>query len=746
MRKKGLSILLALAVVLSLAPVSVLADGTVETPISFGKLERMPSIVDDQKIKLEDLGNFTIPERATDYKLEISGTANYISDWVKFNNTVQGEQEGHYLPIRISLPGDLANYGAMTITGANGSTKTVSGFKQEDHSVELVMRLDDICAATDKSFTVSYNNETAYTIDCSQIILKEKAPTLTFSLSDESNVFGKTVSELFTAPATGTPVAPPAAGNVVNVTGTAKKISGWTEFSSIPADQDGNYLPLKILPSEEGCTVTVTGTKEKVFQNWPVAGDTLVMRLNDLKSAGKKEFTVKVQKGGAETVYKINFSGVILEGIVTHRVTFSVGTDVTAIPEQEVVHNGTATKPDEPVKEGYTFGGWYREEACTNEFDFTAGITADTTIYAKWTEKTVETTEYTITFDANGGTVSPASAETKGGRLETLPTPTRSGYTFDGWYTEKDGGTQVTTETEFKAAATLYAHWKPVTSGGEETEYAIQISPDIRHGSIYTSRWYAEPGEWVTVTAYPDSDYQVDWVEVEREDGRLLWTDRSGNRYTFQMPASDVTVDARFSLRDVYRYTVYIPEEPVETVYVPSVAPVVWRPAAAFWDVPSHSWAYPAAQWAYQNGYLDAAADGTFRLDAPVTHQQMWKIMAHWMGSPVTDGRSITSWAVQNGAASGKPSNSVMTRQDMVEYLYQCCFLLGGDVSVTGNLAGFYDNQLITSNASRNAWTWAVNKGIISGSADGYLNPGGAVNRGEFAAILMRACQSVLRQ
>lgn len=430
----------------------------------------------------------------------------------------------------------------------------------------------------------------------------------------------------------------------------------------------------------------------------------------------------------------------------TYTVSFDLAGGTGTIAAQSVKTGDKASKPTtDPVKDGYVFAGWYKQDAET-AFDFETAITENITLYAKWTEKTVETTEYTITFDANGGTVSPASAETKGGRLETLPTPTRSGYTFDGWYTEKNGGTQVTTETEFKAAATLYAHWKPVTSGGEETEYAIQISPDIRHGSIYTSRWYAEPGEWVTVTAYPDSDYQVDWVEVEREDGRLLWTDRSGNRYTFQMPASDVTVDARFSLRDVYRYTVYIPEEPVETVYVPSVAPVVWRPAAAFWDVPSHSWAYPAAQWAYQNGYLDAAADGTFRLDAPVTHQQMWKIMAHWMGSPVTDGRSITSWAVQNGAASGKPSNSVMTRQDMVEYLYQCCFLLGGDVSVTGNLAGFYDNQLITSNASRNAWTWAVNKGIISGSADGYLNPGGAVNRGEFAAILMRACQSVLRQ
>ena len=71
-----------------------------------------------------------------------------------------------------------------------------------------------------------------------------------------------------------------------------------------------------------------------------------------------------------------------------------------------------------------------------------------------------ESAAYTVSFDANGGSVTPDSAETgTNGKLASLPTPTRSGYSFDGWYTMKEGGTKVDTNTVFTAAATIYAHW-----------------------------------------------------------------------------------------------------------------------------------------------------------------------------------------------------------------------------------------------------------------------------------------------
>ncbi|MCI8440653.1 MAG: hypothetical protein HFF73_14300 [Oscillospiraceae bacterium] len=67
---------------------------------------------------------------------------------------------------------------------------------------------------------------------------------------------------------------------------------------------------------------------------------------------------------------------------------------------------------------------------------------------------------YTVTFDANGGTVIPATSTTDAaGKLAALPSPTRDGYTFDGWYTAANGGEKVDTNKVYTENTTLYAHW-----------------------------------------------------------------------------------------------------------------------------------------------------------------------------------------------------------------------------------------------------------------------------------------------
>ena len=89
-------------------------------------------------------------------------------------------------------------------------------------------------------------------------------------------------------------------------------------------------------------------------------------------------------------------------------------------------------------------------------------VPADVTaLTVQWTAPT-----YTVKLNANGGSVSPASMTTGAdGKLASLPTPTRSSYSFDGWYTEKIGGTKITTDTVFSANTTVYAHWT-YTGGG----------------------------------------------------------------------------------------------------------------------------------------------------------------------------------------------------------------------------------------------------------------------------------------
>ena len=116
-----------------------------------------------------------------------------------------------------------------------------------------------------------------------------------------------------------------------------------------------------------------------------------------------------------------------------------------------------------PTKTGYTFAGWYENQEFSGDpvTDVPTDSTKNLNFYAKWTANT-----YTVIFDANGGSVNPTSAVTVAGKLTSLPTPTYDGYDFIGWYTQKDGGEKVTTDTVFAMDSTIYAHWSniPVTS------------------------------------------------------------------------------------------------------------------------------------------------------------------------------------------------------------------------------------------------------------------------------------------
>ena len=114
---------------------------------------------------------------------------------------------------------------------------------------------------------------------------------------------------------------------------------------------------------------------------------------------------------------------------------------------------------------GYNFVGW-NTAANGSGTDYIAGntftISANTTLYAKW-----EAVKYTVTYDVNGGgSVTPTSAtQASSGASLTLPTPTWSGYTFDGWYSAGakigNGGASYTPTADI----TLYAHWTDNISG-----------------------------------------------------------------------------------------------------------------------------------------------------------------------------------------------------------------------------------------------------------------------------------------
>lgn len=115
---------------------------------------------------------------------------------------------------------------------------------------------------------------------------------------------------------------------------------------------------------------------------------------------------------------------------------------------------------------GYTFTGWntqangsgtaYSNAQSVKNLTTSNGSTV--TLYAQWSVN-----NYTLTFNANGGSVSPASKSLAyGSQYGTLPTPTRNGYTFTGWFTAASGGTKVSNTTTMGAGnVTVYAQWAP---------------------------------------------------------------------------------------------------------------------------------------------------------------------------------------------------------------------------------------------------------------------------------------------
>ena len=138
----------------------------------------------------------------------------------------------------------------------------------------------------------------------------------------------------------------------------------------------------------------------------------------------------------------------------SYTVTFNTNGG-SAVDDQTIEYNGTATMPEQPVREGYVFEGWFSGET---QFDFAAAITGDVTLTAKWSPR-----GYSISYVLGGGT--NAAGNPSGYTVEsdtiTLGAPTREGYTFAGWYDAEENGNLVTQiAAGSKGNITLYAAWQ----------------------------------------------------------------------------------------------------------------------------------------------------------------------------------------------------------------------------------------------------------------------------------------------
>ena len=196
-----------------------------------------------------------------------------------------------------------------------------------------------------------------------------------------------------------------------------------------------------------GGVITVTYNDGKAAEEIPMTDEEVTINAPNMSLNGRKR--VEVRYGGHST----NF--IIEVGDARFTVSFELGYDGAAIEDQMVTQNNYATAPETPVREGYSFLGWFTDEAATQRFDFAlTPITADLTLYAGWAQN------YTITYDANYEGGRDFTAETVNGLADVSVRPDdRDGYTFAGWYADANCTTQFDPNTVITADTTLYAYW-----------------------------------------------------------------------------------------------------------------------------------------------------------------------------------------------------------------------------------------------------------------------------------------------
>ncbi len=148
------------------------------------------------------------------------------------------------------------------------------------------------------------------------------------------------------------------------------------------------------------------------------------------------------------------------------------------------------------TKEGYTFGGWFAEEGLTTPVA-SVTLTADTTVYAKFTTASDRPSSgggslkksYTVKFNSNGGTTLADKRVEIGGTLSEPTTPKRSGYKFEGWYTDKALTTPYNFGEEVTKNFTLYAKWTKVD--GEDIDTPVTpVTPGWKFTDVKANDWF----------------------------------------------------------------------------------------------------------------------------------------------------------------------------------------------------------------------------------------------------------------
>ena len=447
----------------------------------------------------------------------------------------------------------------------------------------------------------------------------------------------------------------------------------------------------------------IGGTEYKVGDSYTVLVDTEIKALWENSVITPTTYTVTVSNDGNGTASASHAKA-------------AAGTEITLTATPQI---------------GYHFKGWQVESPAglvitNNKFTMPDGNVDVKAIFEK--DAPPALTEFIVTFDGNGGTPSVGSMTTTDRKLTSLPSASRSGsYSFYGWYTEKSGGTKITTDTVFHANATVYAHWTYTGGGGGG------YNPPVTY---YTLRFETGGGSDIpsvqgTYNTYIDL---TKYVPTWRGHAFIGWySERSlTNKVSGVCLTKDMTVYAGWR----------VDENPGTGVN-------------PFTDISEKDWFYGDVMFVYENGLMLGTSKTLFSPHETAMRGMMATILWRMEGSPVPKGKNsftdveagkwyadAITWTAENGIFAGYGKDKFgpddpITREQLAAIFYRYADYKGYDLTVKGDLDKFKDADKITDYA-KTAMQWAVGNGLVKGKSGNLLDPQGTATRAEIAAMLHR--------
>ena len=308
---------------------------------------------------------------------------------------------------------------------------------------------------------------------------------------------------------------------------------------------------------------------------------------------------------------------------VTYTVTYTDGVEDETVFADQVYSElsvGISTPPFDgtPSRDGYEFSGWLPEVADT--------VTGNATYTAVWTKDSGgggggTTTRYTLHYESNGGTEYDSERYTRNTEVRLEKVPVREGYTFTGWYADKDLTEKIST-IKMTSNKTVYAGWE-----------ATGV-PDWLNGADHFAYIIGDDEGYVRPLAnVTRAETAAIFLRLLKEDVREEYlTDRSGFADVEQGAWYNKAVSTMAALGVVKGYTedMFAPHEAITRAEFAAICARFDTGTSdgesSFTDISGH-WAESEIQRAAQLGWIQGDPDGRFRPNAPITRAEAMTII-----------------------------------------------------------------------------------------------------------------------